>query len=120
MTNYKEAGVNIEATDEMIENISSYSKETSRVGEMSGIGGFAGIFDLKKCGYNDPLLVTSTDGIGTKTLIGISENKLEGLGYDLVGMCLNDIVCHGAEPLFFLDYFPHSYELLELEEVYWT
>ena len=108
MTNYKDVGVNIEATDEMIEDISSYSKKTSRVGEVSGIGGFAGIFDLKKCGYNDPLLVTSTDGIGTKILLGIETGFLDGLGYDLVGMCLNDILCHGADPLFFLDYYASS------------
>ena len=66
------------------------------------------MFDLKKCKYKDPILITSTDGIGTKTLLGISENKLDGLGFDLVGMCLNDIICHGAEPLFFLDYFASS------------
>ena len=108
MTTYKDAGVNIEATDTMLEDISSYSKETSRIGEMSGIGGFAGIFDLKKCGYTDPLLVASTDGIGTKILLGIETGLLHGLGYDLVGMCLNDAICHGADPLFFLDYYASS------------
>ena len=108
MTTYKDAGVNIEATDAMIEGISFYSKKTSRIGEMSEIGGFAGIFDLKKCGYIDPLLITSTDGIGTKILLGIETGLLDGLGYDLVGMCLNDTVCHGADPLFFLDYYASS------------
>ena len=108
MTTYKDAGVNIEATDVMIEDITSLSKKTSRIGEMSDIGGFAGIFDLKKCGYIDPLLVTSTDGIGTKILLGIETGLLNGLGYDLVGMCLNDTVCHGADPLFFLDYYASS------------
>ena len=65
MTTYKDAGVNIKATDAMIENIASFSKQTAGPGQISGIGGFAGIFDLKKCGYSDHLLVTSTDGIGT-------------------------------------------------------
>jgi len=108
MTTYKDAGVNIGETNSMLEDISSYSKKTSRIGEMSGIGGFAGIFDLKKCDYIDPLLITSTDGIGTKILLGIETGILEGLGYDLVGMCLNDIICHGADPLFFLDYYASS------------
>ena len=108
MTSYKDAGVNIEATNAMMENISSYCKDTSRSGQMGNIGGFAGIFDLKKCGYNDPLLVTSTDGIGTKILLGIEIGMIDGLGYDLVGMCLNDIICHGADPLFFLDYYASS------------
>ena len=108
MTSYKDAGVNIEATDAMMEDISSYCKDTSRSGQMGNIGGFAGIFDLKKCGYTDPLLVTSTDGIGTKILLGIEIGMIDGLGYDLVGMCLNDIICHGADPLFFLDYYASS------------
>ena len=108
MTTYKDAGVNIEATDAIIEDISSFSKETSRIGAMNKIGGFAGIFDLKKCGYTDPLLITSTDGIGTKILLGVATGLLDGLGYDLVGMCLNDTVCHGADPLFFLDYYASS------------
>ena len=72
---------------------------------MREIGSFGGMFDLKMCKYKDPILITSSDGIGTKTILGISENRLDGLGFDLVGMCLNDIICHGAEPLFFLDYF---------------
>jgi phosphoribosylformylglycinamidine cyclo-ligase len=75
---------------------------------MGKIGSFGGMFDLKMCKYKDPVLVTSSDGIGTKTILGISENRLDGLGFDLVGMCLNDIICHGAEPLFFLDYFASS------------
>jgi phosphoribosylaminoimidazole synthetase len=75
---------------------------------MGKVGSFGGMFDLKMCKYKDPILVTSSDGIGTKTILGISENKLDGLGFDLVGMCLNDIICHGAEPLFFLDYFASS------------
>ena len=105
MTTYKEAGVDIENTDALVEDISKLSKSTNRNGNFDKIGGFGGIFDLKNCGYEDPLLVSGTDGIGTKILLGIETDILDGLGHDLVGMCLNDILCHGAEPLFFLDYY---------------
>jgi len=105
MTVYKEAGVDIVSTNKLIKKIVSLSSKTNRPGKMGKIGSFAGMFDLKMCKYKDPILVTSSDGIGTKAILGIATNKLEGLGYDLVGMCLNDIICHGAEPLFFLDYF---------------
>ena len=108
MTTYKEAGVDIESTDALVEDISSLSQTTARSGIYEGIGGFGGIFDLKKCGYDDPLLVSGTDGIGTKILLGIETDILDGLGHDLVGMCLNDVLCHGAEPLFFLDYYASS------------
>ena len=108
MAVYKEAGVDIHSTDNLVRKIIPISSKINRRGKIGKIGGFGGLFDLKACKYKDPILVTSTDGIGTKTLLGISENKLDGLGYDLVGMCLNDIVCHGAEPLFFLDYFASS------------
>ena len=108
MTTYKEAGVDIDSTDALVKNISSLSKTTNRKGNFDEIGGFGGIFDLKKSGYTDPLLVSGTDGIGTKILLGIETDILEGLGHDLVGMCLNDILCHGAEPLFFLDYYASS------------
>ena len=90
------------------EDISELSKSTNRNGNFDKIGGFGGIFDLKNCGYEDPLLVSGTDGIGTKILLGIETDILDGLGHDLVGMCLNDILCHGAEPLFFLDYYASS------------
>jgi phosphoribosylformylglycinamidine cyclo-ligase len=108
MKTYKDAGVDIESTDVLVENISSLSRSTFRNGNCDEIGGFGGIFDLKKCGYEDPLLVSGTDGIGTKILLGIESDILEGLGHDLVAMCLNDILCHGAEPLFFLDYYASS------------
>ena len=108
MTTYKEAGVDIDSTDALVKNISSLSKTTNRKGNFDEIGGFGGIFDLKKSGYTDPLLVSGTDGIGTKILLGIETDILEGLGHDLVGMCLNDILCHGAEPLLFLDYYVSS------------
>ena len=108
MTVYKKAGVDILSTDNLIKDIAPLCSKTNRLGKIGKIGGFGGLFDLNKCGYKDPILVTSSDGIGTKTLLGISENRLDGLGFDLVGMCLNDIICHGAEPLFFLDYFASS------------
>ena len=108
MTTYKDAGVDVQATDALVSDISSLSKSTARTGSVDSIGGFGGIFDLKQCGYKDPLLVSGTDGIGTKILLGIETNKLDGLGFDLVGMCLNDILCHGADPLFFLDYYASS------------
>ena len=108
MTTYKDAGVDVQATDALVNDISSLSKSTVRTGSVDSIGGFGGIFDLKECGYKDPLLVSGTDGIGTKILLGIETNKLDGLGFDLVGMCLNDILCHGADPLFFLDYYASS------------
>ena len=105
MTVYKESGVDIISTNKLTKKIISISSKTNRPGKMGKIGSFGGMFDLKMCKYKDPILVTSSDGIGTKTILGIAANKLDGLGYDLVGMCLNDIICHGAEPLFFLDYF---------------
>ena len=105
MTVYKESGVDIISTNKLTKKIVSISSKTNRPGKMGKIGSFGGMFDLKMCKYKDPILVTSSDGIGTKTILGIAANKLDGLGYDLVGMCLNDIICHGAEPLFFLDYF---------------
>ena len=108
MAVYKEAGVDILSTDNLIKEILPLSSKTNRPGKMGKIGSFGGMFDLKMCKYKDPILVTSSDGIGTKTALGIAANKLDGLGFDLVGMCLNDIICHGAEPLFFLDYFASS------------
>ena len=108
MTTYKDAGVDVQATDALVNDISSLSKSTARKGSVDSIGGFGGIFDLKQCGYKDPLLVSGTDGIGTKILLAIETKKLDGLGFDLVGMCLNDILCHGADPLFFLDYYASS------------
>jgi phosphoribosylformylglycinamidine cyclo-ligase len=102
---YKEAGVDIDAADELIERIKPHIKKTNRSGVVSGIGGFGALFDLKNTGFKDPVLVSSTDGVGTKIKIAIDTNTHDTIGIDCVAMCVNDIVVQGAEPLFFLDYF---------------
>jgi len=102
---YKEAGVDIDAGAELVEKIKPAVKRTARSGMMGGLGGFGAMFDPKAAGYNDPILVSSTDGVGTKIKIAIDANRHETIGIDLVAMCVNDLVVQGAEPLFFLDYF---------------
>jgi phosphoribosylformylglycinamidine cyclo-ligase len=105
MTTYKSAGVDIDAGDALVERIKPFAKATRRLGSMDGLGGFGALFDLKKTGYRDPLLVSSTDGVGTKLKLAQEMNKHGSIGIDLVAMCVNDLVVQGAEPLFFLDYF---------------
>ncbi len=102
---YAGAGVDIDAGNALVERIKPAAKRTNRAGVMAGLGGFGALFDLKAAGYDDPVLVAATDGVGTKLRIAIDTGHLSGVGIDLVAMCVNDLVCQGAEPLFFLDYF---------------
>ena len=102
---YADAGVNIDAGNALVERIKPAAKRTNRPGTMSGLGGFGALFDLKAAGYTDPVLVAATDGVGTKLRIAIDTGNVDTIGVDLVAMCVNDLVCQGAEPLFFLDYF---------------
>ncbi|MCX7288759.1 MAG: phosphoribosylformylglycinamidine cyclo-ligase [Rhodobacterales bacterium] len=102
---YADAGVNIDAGNALVDRIKPAAKATSRPGVMGGLGGFGALFDLKAAGYTDPVLVAATDGVGTKLRIAIDTGHVDTIGIDLVAMCVNDLVCQGAEPLFFLDYF---------------
>ncbi len=102
---YADAGVDIDAGNALVERIKPAAKRTSRSGVMGGLGGFGGLFDLKAAGFTDPVLVAATDGVGTKLRIAIDTGVVDTIGIDLVAMCVNDLVCQGAEPLFFLDYF---------------
>src|SRR5579862_3005753 len=102
---YKDSGVDIDAGDALVDRIAPAAKATRRPGAGAELGGFGGLFDLKAAGFKDPILVASTDGVGTKLKIAIETRKLDGIGQDLVAMCVNDLVVQGAEPLFFLDYF---------------
>ncbi|SOH94578.1 phosphoribosylformylglycinamidine cyclo-ligase [Monaibacterium marinum] len=102
---YAAAGVDIDAGNALVDRIKPAAKSTNRSGVMAGLGGFGGLFDLKAAGYTDPVLVAATDGVGTKLRIAIDTGHVAGVGVDLVAMCVNDLICQGAEPLFFLDYF---------------
>lgn len=102
---YKQAGVDVDAGEALVEAIKPAAKATNRSGVMAGLGGFGAFFDPKAAGYNDPILVAGTDGVGTKLKIAIETDRHDTIGQDLVAMCVNDLIVQGAEPLFFLDYF---------------
>ena len=101
---YRRAGVNLEAGYEVVSRIKKYVERTRRLGTLGSVGGFGGFFDLSSLGLKEPVLVSGTDGVGTKLLVAMTVDKHDTIGIDAVAMCVNDIVVQGAEPLFFLDY----------------
>ncbi|NCF14327.1 MAG: phosphoribosylformylglycinamidine cyclo-ligase [Gammaproteobacteria bacterium] len=102
---YKDAGVDIDAGNELVERIKPLVKRTQRPEVLAGIGGFGGLFSLPPGRYAEPVLVSGTDGVGTKLMLAQHQNQHRTIGIDLVAMCVNDVLVQGAEPLFFLDYF---------------
>jgi phosphoribosylformylglycinamidine cyclo-ligase len=102
---YKKAGVDIDAGDRLVKAIGPLAAATRRPGTEASLGGFGGLFDLKAAGFNDPVLVSGTDGVGTKLMLAFATGRHDTIGIDLVAMCVNDVLAQGAEPLFFLDYF---------------
>jgi phosphoribosylformylglycinamidine cyclo-ligase len=102
---YAKAGVSIATGNALVRMIAPLAKATRRAGADADLGGFGGFFDLKAAGFNDPLLVAANDGVGTKLKLAIDSGRHDGVGIDLVAMCVNDLIVQGAEPLFFLDYY---------------
>ncbi len=102
---YRAAGVDIDAGEALVSAIAPLARATARAGALGGIGGFGALFDLRAAGFSDPVLVSTTDGVGTKLKIAIETGLHDQVGVDLVAMCVNDLIVQGAEPLFFLDYF---------------
>src|SRR5579885_2200596 len=102
--NYRDAGVDLEAGDALVEDIKKIVRATRRPEVLAGVGGFGALVSLPKK-YKNPVLVSGTDGVGTKLKLGIQAGRIVGLGQDLVAMCVNDVLVSGAEPLFFLDYY---------------
>ena len=105
---YKDAGVDIDAGNALIEKIKPHAAKTKRPGVLAGLGGFGSLFELPLDRYRQPVLVSGTDGVGTKLKLALAMNQHETIGIDLVAMCVNDLVVQGAEPLFFLDYYATS------------
>jgi phosphoribosylformylglycinamidine cyclo-ligase len=103
--NYRDAGVDIDAGSRLVDRIKPISKATNRPGVMAGLGGFGGLFEIPTDRYDQPVLVSGTDGVGTKLKLAMQMNKHDTIGIDLVAMCVNDIIVTGAEPLYFLDYY---------------
>ena len=101
---YENAGVSVEAGYEVVKRIKSHVARTERPGVVGGIGGFGGLFDLASLGYREPVLISGTDGVGTKLVVAKMAGRHDTIGIDCVAMCVNDIAAQGAEPLFFLDY----------------
>ncbi len=110
---YREAGVDIDAGEALVEAIKPHARRTTRAGVLGGLGGFGALFDLKEAGFRDPILVSATDGVGTKLKVAIETGIHATVGIDLVAMCVNDLVVQGAEPLFFLDYFATGHLAVE-------
>ena len=102
---YRDAGVDIDSGDALVERIKPLARATARPGADAALGGFGALFDLRAAGFVDPLLVSTTDGVGTKLKIAIETGRHQSVGVDLVAMCVNDLLAQGAEPLLFLDYY---------------
>ena len=113
---YADAGVSIAAGNALVKAIAPLARSTARPGANAELGGFGGFFDLKAAGYDDPLLVAANDGVGTKLKLAIELGRHDGVGIDLVAMCVNDLIVQGAEPLFFLDYFASAKLDLEVAQ----